>query len=77
MALHSLILTKIIFQSCNLVCEVMFSWENVQQKGLEMRLIFYLVTSHPRVLNSDFRFLYRGPRLEPRAHFRVQRLRQF
>ena len=77
MALHSLILTKILFQSCNLVCEVMFSWENAQQKRLEMHLIFQLVTSHPRGLNSDFRFLCSRLRLEPRAHYRVQWLRQF
>lgn len=76
MAFHSLILSKIMFQSCNLV-HVMLSWENAQQKHLEMRLIFQLVTSHPRGLNSDFRFLYSRLRLEPRAHYRVQRLRQF
>ena len=39
---------------------------------LEMRLIFQLVTSHLRGLNSDFSFLYSRPRLEPRAHYRVQ-----
>ena len=77
MALHSLILTKIMFQSCNLVREVMLSGENARQKRLKMRLIFQLVTSHPRGLNSDFRFLYSRLRLEPRAHYRVQWLRQF
>ena len=73
MAFHSLILTKIMFQSCNLVREIMLSSENAQQR----RLIFQLVTSHPRVFYSDFRFLYSRPRLEPRALYRVQQLRQF
>lgn len=44
MALQSLILTKILFQSCNLVREVILSGENAQQKRLKMRLIFQLVT---------------------------------
>ena len=77
MALHSLILTKIMFQSCNLVREVMLSGENAQQKRLQTRLIFQLVTSHTPGLNPDFRFLYNRPRLEPRAHYRVQRLQRF
>ena len=77
MAFHYLILTKIMFQSCNLVREVMLSSENAQQRRLEMHLIFQLVTSHPRVFYSDFRFLYSRPRLEPRAHYGVQQLRQF
>ena len=38
MALHSLILTKIMFQSSNLVREVMLSWENAQQNRLEVSL---------------------------------------
>ena len=38
MALHSLILIKIMFQSCNLVREVMLSWEKAQQNRLEISL---------------------------------------
>ena len=35
----------------------MFCWENVQQKYLEMGLIFQLGTSRPHWLTSDFVFL--------------------
>ena len=40
-----------------LVGGIMLCGKNVRRKRLEIRLIFQLVTSHPRGLNSDFRFL--------------------
>ena len=41
-----------------LVCGIMLCGKNVRRKRLEIRLIFQLVTSHSRGLNSDFRFLF-------------------
>ena len=40
-----------------LVRGIMLCGKNVRRKRLEIRLIFQLVISHPRGLNSDFRFL--------------------
>ena len=41
-----------------LVLGIMLCGKNVRRKRLEIRLTFQLVTSHPRGLNSNFRFLY-------------------
>ena len=41
-----------------LVRGIMLCGKNVRRKRLEIRLIFQLVTSHSRGLNSDFRFLF-------------------